>query len=116
MRVQLLGLFAVHLGERTAGPWPRLSSKRLLALVLLSPNRRMAREVASDTLFGDLAPRAAANAMYDALSSARATLSALGHGTAEILLANRASVYISPSAVSRSTSNCMSRLWRGRCG
>ena len=52
----------------------------------------------SDTLFGDLAPRAAANAMYNAISSARRTLSALGNGTGEILLANRASVYISPSA------------------
>ena len=93
--VQLLGPFAMPAGGRTAGPWRRTSAKELLALVFLSPKRRVTREIASDTLFGILAPQAAANAMYNALSSARSTLSALGHGAADILVADRMSVYIS---------------------
>ena len=93
--VQLLGPFAMPAGGRTAGPWRRTSAKELLALVFLSPKRRVTREIASDTLFGHLAPQAAANAMYNALSSARSTLSALGHGAADILVADRMSVYIS---------------------
>jgi predicted ATPase/DNA-binding SARP family transcriptional activator len=96
--VQLLGPFAIHAGGRTAGPWRRTSAKELLALVFLSPNRRVTREIASDTLFGHLAPQGAANAMYNALSSARGTLSALGHGAADVLVADRTSVYISPTA------------------
>ena len=78
VRVQLLGSFAISLGAKTAGPWPRLSAKRLVALVFLSPRRRISREVASDTLFRDLAPRAATNAMYNALSAARAVLVGTG--------------------------------------
>ena len=57
-------------GPKRAGPWPRLSAKRLVELVFLSPKRRISKEVASDTLFRDLAPRAATNAMYNALSAA----------------------------------------------
>ncbi len=56
VRARLLGPFAVYLGDKCGGPWPRLSAKRLLALVLLTPKRRMSREVASDTLFRDLTP------------------------------------------------------------
>ena len=47
--------------------------------------------------FWDLAPQAATNAMYNALSSARSTLSALGHGAADILATDRTSIYISPT-------------------
>ena len=96
--VQLLGPFAIHAGGRSAGPWRRTSAKWLLGLVFLSPKRQVTREVATDTLFGNLAPQAATNAMYNALSSARSTLSVLGHGAAGILAANRTSIYISPTA------------------
>ena len=78
VHVQLLGSFSISLGPKTVGPWPRLSAKRLLELVFLSPKRRISKEVASDTLFGDLAPRAATNALYNALSAARAVLAELG--------------------------------------
>ncbi len=97
VRARMLGPFAIYQADKVAGPWPRLSAKRLLALVLLSPKRRISREVASETLFSDLAPRSAANALYNALWSARAVLSDFG-GPA-ILIANRADIYISPGAL-----------------
>ncbi len=98
LRVQLLGPFAIHMGGKSAGPWPRRSAKRLLALVCLSPKRRVPREVASDVLFPDLAPRAAANALYSALSSARAVLADLGGPATALLTADHGHIYISPNA------------------
>ena len=97
VRAQLLGSFAIQLGEKTAGPWPRLSAKRLCALVLLSPKRRVAREAAGDTLFGDIAPRASANALRNALSAARAVLGELGPA-AGLLRTDRTHMYV-PSDV-----------------
>ncbi len=98
VQVQLLGSFAMSLGAETAGPWPRLSAKRLVQLVFLSPTRRIPKEVASDTLFGDLAPRAATNALYNALSAARAVLVALGGTAAGILCTDRTHIYIPADA------------------
>jgi predicted ATPase/DNA-binding SARP family transcriptional activator len=98
LQVQLLGSFAISLGEKTGGPWPRQSAKRLVALVLLSPRRRISKEVASDTLFGDLAPRAATNALYNALSAARAVLAGLGSTAAGILCTDRTHIYIPDEA------------------
>ena len=88
----------MSLGAKTAGPWPRLSAKRLVELVFLSPKRRISKEVASDTLFGDLAPRAATNAMYNALSAARAVLAELGGPAAGILRTDRTHIYIPDDA------------------
>jgi predicted ATPase/DNA-binding SARP family transcriptional activator len=96
LRVQLLGSFGMSVGAKSAGPWPRLGAKRLVELVFLSPRRRIAREVASDTLFPDLAPRAATNAMYNALSAARAVLADLGGPAAGVLRSDRTHVYVPP--------------------
>ncbi len=96
VRVRLLGTFAISFGTKTAGPWPRLSAKRLVELVFLSPGRRIAREVASDTLFLDLAPPACTNAMYNALSAARAVLAELGGPAAGMLRTDRTHIYIHP--------------------
>jgi DNA-binding SARP family transcriptional activator len=98
VRVRLLGPFAIDLDGKSAGPWPRRSAKRLLALVFLSPKRRISREVASDLLFPDPAPRAVANALYNALSCARAVLSDLGGPATTLLVADHTNIYISPSA------------------
>ncbi len=97
VRAQLLGQFAIYLGDKAAGPWPRLSSKRMLALVFLSPKRRISRELACEALFGDLAPRSASSALYNALSSARGVLAALGQPAAAVLGTDRADIYISPT-------------------
>jgi hypothetical protein len=53
--------------------------------VFLRPKRPIAREVAADTLFHDLAPGAASNAMYNALSAALAVLAGLGDGQLSML-------------------------------
>jgi predicted ATPase/DNA-binding SARP family transcriptional activator len=98
VRVQLLGRFAIYLGDKSAGPWPRSSSRRLLALVFLSPQRRISRDVACDTLFRDLGPRAAPGALYNAVSSARSVLAALGEPAAAILGTDRAGIYVPPTA------------------
>ena len=109
VHVQLLGSFSISRGAKTAGPWPRLSAKRLLELVFLSPKRRISKEVASDTLFGDLPPRATANALYNALSAARAVLSELGEPAAGVLKTDRMHIYIphdAPVAVDLERHEC----------
>jgi len=98
VRARLLGPFAITLGDRSAGPWPRPAAKRLCELVLLSPGRRISREVATETLFGYLGPRASANAMYNALSMARGVLAALGGPAAAMLGTDRTHIFISPGA------------------
>jgi hypothetical protein len=44
VQVKLLGPFAISVGDRTAGPWPRPTAKRLCELVLVSPGRRVGRD------------------------------------------------------------------------
>src|SRR6266581_3854590 len=78
VRVRLLGPFSVVSGGRAAGPWPRPSARRLCQLVLVSPGRRVSRDLVCDELFPDLDPRAAARAVSKALSMARAALAPLG--------------------------------------
>src|SRR5437660_371486 len=77
VRVRLLGPFSVVSGGRAAGPWPRPSARRLCQLVLVSPGRRVSRDLACDELFPDLDPRAAARSVSKALSMARAALAGL---------------------------------------
>jgi predicted ATPase/DNA-binding SARP family transcriptional activator len=67
-------------------------------LVFLSPGRRISREVACETLFGYLGPRAAANALYNALSMARGVLAALGGPAADMLGADRTHIFVSPGS------------------
>ena len=98
VQVQLLGSFAISVEAKSAGPWTRHSAKRLLELVFLSPKRRIAREVASDTLFPDLPPRAATNAMYNALSAARAALADVGGPATGVLRTDRTHIYIPDDA------------------
>ncbi len=78
VRVRLLGPFSVVSGGRAAGPWPRPSARRLCQLVLVSPGRRVSRDLVCEELFGDLDPRAAARSVSKALSMARAALAGLG--------------------------------------
>src|SRR5712671_6368595 len=77
VRVRLLGPFSVVSGGRAAGPWPRPSARRLCQLVLVSPGRRVSRDLVCEELFADLDPRAAARSVSKALSMARAALAGL---------------------------------------
>ena len=67
VRAKLLGPFVISLGGKKAGPWPRPTAKRLCELVLISPERRVGREVALEVIFPSR-PAAAARAISTALS------------------------------------------------
>src|SRR6478752_1965730 len=100
VRVRLLGPFSVVSGGRAAGPWPRPSARRLGQLVLVSPGRRVSRDLACDELFPDLDPRAAARSVSKALSMARAALSNLGEPgerAASLLEADLTHIWVSPA-------------------
>ena len=98
VRVQLLGPFAITLGDRVAGSWQRPTARRLCALVLVSPGRRMSRDLIGEELFADLEPRAAARSVSKALSMARSTLAALGDTAADLLEADLEHIWASPAA------------------
>src|SRR5690349_969831 len=78
VRVRLLGPFSVASGGREAGPWPRPTARRLCQLVLVSPGRRISRDLACDELFPGQDPRSASRSVSKALSMARAALAVLG--------------------------------------
>ena len=98
VQVRLLGPFSVVSGGRAAGPWPRPSARRLCQLVLVSPGRRVSRDLACDELFPGLDPRAAARSVSKALSMARATLAELGQPAAALLAADLNHIWASPAA------------------
>jgi class 3 adenylate cyclase/DNA-binding SARP family transcriptional activator/tetratricopeptide (TPR) repeat protein len=94
--VRLLGEFAITAGDRVAGPWPRPSARRLCALLLVSPGRRVTRDLACEELFPRLEPRAAARSLSKALSMARAALAELGEPGAALLGADLMHLWFSP--------------------
>ena len=96
VRVRLLGPFAVTSGDRVAGSWTRPSARRLCELLLVTPGRRMTRDLACEELFPRLAPRAAARSLSKALSMARAALADLGEPGAALLGADLTHVWLSP--------------------
>src|SRR5690348_7242326 len=103
VRVRLLGPFSVVSGGRAAGPWPRPSARRLCQLVLVSPGRRVSRDLACDELFPDLDPRAAARSVSKALSMARAALSNLGESAPPLLEARSEERRVGKECTSRWT-------------
>ena len=96
VEARLLGGFAVTAGDRTAGPWPRPSARRLCALILVRPGRRVTRDLACEELFPRLEPRAAARSLSKALSMARAALAELGEPGAALLGADLTHIWLSP--------------------
>src|SRR5580704_4627170 len=98
VRVRLLGPFSVVSGGRAAGPWPRPTARRLCQLVLVSPGRRISRDLACEELFPGLEPRAAARSVSKALSMARAALAGLGEPAASLLEADLSHIWASPGA------------------
>jgi DNA-binding SARP family transcriptional activator len=98
VKVRLLGTFAVVSGDRVAGPWPRPTARRLCQLVMVSPGRRVSRDLVCEELFGGLDPHAAARAVSKALSMARSTLAELGGTAASLLEADLSHIWASPAA------------------
>ena len=95
VQVRLLGPFSVVSGGRVAGPWPRPSARRLCQLVLVSPGRRVSRDLACEELFPGLDPRAAARSVSKALSMARGALAELGQPAAALLAADLSHIWVS---------------------
>jgi DNA-binding SARP family transcriptional activator len=98
VQVRLLGPFSVVSGGRAAGPWPRPSARRLCQLVLVSPGRRVSRDLACEELFPGLDPRAAARSVSKALSMARAALAGLGPPADSLLAADLTHIWALPAA------------------
>ena len=98
VQVRLIGPLSVVSGGRAAGPWPRPSARRLCQLVLVSPGRRVSRDLACEELFPGLDPRAAARSVSKALSMARATLAGLGPPADSLLAADLTHIWASQAA------------------
>ena len=97
VQVRLLGQFGIASGSRVASSWPRPSARRLCELVLVSPGRRVTRDLACEELFPQLEPRAAARALSKALSMARSALADLGEPAAALLTADLGHIWVSPA-------------------
>ena len=100
MQVRLLGQFAIASGNHIASSWPRPSARRLCELVLVSPGRRITRDLACEELFPRLEPRAAARALSKALSMARSALADLGEPAAGLLAADLGHIWVPPAVES----------------
>jgi class 3 adenylate cyclase len=96
VQVTLLGRFSIAARGRVVSEWPRPSARRLCELVLVSPGRRVSRDLACDVLFPQLEPRAAARALSKALSMARSALAELGPDGAALLSADLLHIWASP--------------------
>ncbi|HEY7265969.1 MAG TPA: AAA family ATPase [Trebonia sp.] len=94
MRIRLLGQFAITSGDRSATDWPRPSARRLCELILISPGRRISRDLACEELFPRLDPRTAARSLSKALSMARGALADLGEPGAALLAADLGHIWM----------------------
>ncbi|USQ76084.1 AAA family ATPase [Ornithinimicrobium cryptoxanthini] len=89
--VRLIGRVAVRTMAGWRDEWPRPASRRLVALLVLSPTRSAPREVVADRLFGHLPADRALRNVSKALSLAR---SVVGPG---IFLGDSATLWIAES-------------------
>jgi adenylate cyclase len=96
VQVTLLGPFSIAARGRVVSEWPRPSARRLCELVLVSPGRRVSRDLACEELFPRLEPRAAARALSKALSMARSALADLGLDGTGLLAADLLHIWASP--------------------
>jgi class 3 adenylate cyclase/tetratricopeptide (TPR) repeat protein len=97
VRIRLLGQFAITSGSRAATDWPRPTARRLCELVLVSPGRRISRDLACDELFPRLEPRTAARSLSKALSMARGALAGLGEPGTALLAADLGHIWVAGS-------------------
>src|ERR1700722_20191212 len=58
VQVTLLGPFSIAARGRVVSEWPRPSARRLCELVLVSPGRRVSRDLACEELFSSIDSRA----------------------------------------------------------
>ncbi len=87
VRIRLFGAFAVRVGDEDvpAAAWRLRKARSLVKLLALAPERRIHRERATELLWPDRAPEAAANNFHQALYVARRALEAAGAEAAAVL-------------------------------
>jgi predicted ATPase/DNA-binding SARP family transcriptional activator len=87
VQITLFGAFAVCVGGEVVpeGAWRLRKAKSLMKLLALAPERRVHREQATELLWPERAPAAAANNFHQALYVARRALEAAGAETSTVL-------------------------------
>ncbi len=87
MQIRLFGAFSVRVGEEVVpeGAWRLRKAKSLVKLLALAPERRVHREWATELLWPERAPEAAANNFHQALYVARRALEAAGAEASAVL-------------------------------
>jgi predicted ATPase/DNA-binding SARP family transcriptional activator len=87
VQIRLFGSFAVRVGGEAVpeGAWRLRKGKSLVKLLALAPERRIHRERATELLWPDRSPEAAANNFHQALYVARRALGAAGAEASSVL-------------------------------
>ena len=87
VEIRLFGAFAVRVGEEVVpeGAWRLRKAKSLVKLLALAPERRVHRERATELLWPERTPEAAANNFHQALYVARRALEAAGADASAVL-------------------------------
>jgi predicted ATPase/DNA-binding SARP family transcriptional activator len=87
VQIRLFGAFSVRVGEVVVpeGAWRLRKAKSLVKLLALAPERRVHRERATELLWPERAPEAAANNFHQALFVARRALEAAGAEASAVL-------------------------------
>ena len=87
VEIRLFGGFSVRVGEEVVpeGAWRLRKAKSLVKLLALAPERRVHRERATELLWPERSPEAAANNLHQALYVARRALEAAGADASAVL-------------------------------
>jgi predicted ATPase/DNA-binding SARP family transcriptional activator len=87
VEIRLFGAFSVRVGEEEVpeGAWRLRKAKSLVKLLALAPEHRVHRERATELLWPERAPEAAANNFHQALYVARRALEAAGADASAVL-------------------------------
>src|SRR3954449_9303026 len=87
MQIRLFGAFEARVGDEVVpeGAWRLRKAKGLVKLLALAPERRVHRERATELLWPERAPEAAANNFHQALYVARRALEAAGAEASAVL-------------------------------
>ena len=87
VQIRLFGAFAVRVGDEVVpeGAWRLRKAKSLVKLLALAPEHRVHRERATELLWPERAPKAAANNFHQALYVARRALEAAGADASVVL-------------------------------
>src|SRR2546423_8856204 len=87
LQIRLFGAFEARVGDEVVpeGAWRLRKGKSLVKLLALAPERRVHREQATELLWPEREPEAAANNFHQALYVARRALEAAGADASSVL-------------------------------